>query len=242
MSFVPKYPKINTLWQRDEKRKHVIVPGEYSDLAHQNIKYWHVSEKVDGTNIRVVYRGFEETVEFRGRTDNAEIPPKLLAYLQETFTIERLKPVLGPLNMVVLYGEGYGPGIQKCGKRYRDDVSFIMFDAWFEYEDLEDQGFKNIRGWWLEPERVQKLGEQLCIDVAPEVPVERTVVTIDQAVEFLRLRPPSKIAVDESLPIEGIVARAWPQVLDREGAPVMWKLKVKDYEKLSRQQAKEAEE
>jgi len=42
-------------------------------------------------------------------------------------------------------------------------------------------------------------------------------------------KPISKISKDRTLVAEGIVARAYPMFLFRDGTPVMWKLKVRDF-------------
>ena len=47
------YPKINTIWKRDEKG--YILEGDYSAEEFKNIKEWDVSEKIDGMNMRVLY-------------------------------------------------------------------------------------------------------------------------------------------------------------------------------------------
>lgn len=48
-----KYPKINTLWKREEEaNKSRIIIGEYALEECGLIKKWQVQEKIDGTNIR----------------------------------------------------------------------------------------------------------------------------------------------------------------------------------------------
>ena len=78
------YPKINSLWKRelDTGRKYLIA-DEYACEEFKNIKTWRVTEKIDGTNIRIIYR--DGVVSMRGRTDDAQIPPKLLTFLQANF-------------------------------------------------------------------------------------------------------------------------------------------------------------
>jgi hypothetical protein len=86
-----KYPKIDTIWKRDENNKFRIIEGDYSKTEFANIKKWNITEKIDGTNTRVVYEG--GSVIFGGRTDNAQIPTRLLQYLQTTFTPSLLNSV-----------------------------------------------------------------------------------------------------------------------------------------------------
>jgi len=49
-----KYPKINTIWKRDESNKFKIIEGDFSKQEFANIKNWQITEKIDGTNIRLI--------------------------------------------------------------------------------------------------------------------------------------------------------------------------------------------
>lgn len=77
-----EYQKINTLFKRDSNN--VIMPDEWADPMFEylaNTK-WEATEKVDGTNIRIIItppptEGAPVGVEFRGRTDAAQIPGHL---------------------------------------------------------------------------------------------------------------------------------------------------------------------
>lgn len=211
-----QYPKIDTIWKRDENNKYRIIEGVYSKEEFMNIQKWLVTEKIDGTNIRIIFNG--ETVEFRGRTDKAEIPKFLLLYLQSKFTIELLKsvfPEAQPItHPVVLFGEGYGGRIQKVGKKYREESAFILFDVW-------------VNGWWLNNDSLNNIAMQLGI---PRVPIIG-IMTAREAIEYVKSYPKSE-AAREDLSGEGIVARSHPLVLFRNGDPLMWKLKSKDYTQL----------
>lgn len=122
-----KYPKINTIWKRDEKNKFKIIEGNYSKIEFANIKKWNITEKIDGTNIRIIYKN--GIVLFGGRTDNAQIPAHLYEFLQTTFSSSIMNEVFGDAD-VILFGEGYGPKIQKGGGLYRNGAGFILFDAY----------------------------------------------------------------------------------------------------------------
>lgn len=203
-----KYPKINTLWKRDDNFN--IIVGDYSCEEFTSINKWHLTEKIDGTNIRIFYNG-EEPI-FYGRTDVSTIPLFLLESLKKIFTKELLSKQFSGLKAgIVLYGEGYGNKIQKVGKKYRKDNYFILFDA-------------NINGWWLEPSKVKQLAEDLGIDYVPELGI---VNSIQEAIAFVKEKYKSKIAQEELI-AEGIVARSYPLMLFRNGSPIMWKLKTKD--------------
>lgn len=215
-----KYEKIQTLWKRDPDNKFVIMPGEHSKLEFSQVKEWVATEKVDGMNIRVIYN--KDGIEFRGRTDNAQIHATLFKVLTEMFTVESLSQVfdLEKAETVILYGEGYGAGIQSGGK-YRDDQSFILFDI-------------NIDGIWLMNEMVIEMAQLLNIE---QVPILGLNWTIDDIVDFVKSQPESMIGKPKTV-MEGVVCKSNPLMLDRMGRRIIWKLKIKDYEKLKTSQSK----
>lgn len=218
-----KYPKIQTLWKRDEQT-HKIIEGDYSKTEFENILLWDITEKIDGTNIRIEFvRKDEELydgatwqtpyVNFKGREENTEkdIPKPLLEYLQRMFKKEILKEIFTDTTQVILFGEGYGKNIQTIGKRYSDDVSFILFDVY-------------IDGWWLERKNIKDIADKLGIKVVPSL----GIMFKHEVIKLVKKGIPSLIA-KESIDAEGIVARSHPQMLFRDKTPIMWKLKSKDY-------------
>ncbi len=205
-----KYPKINTIWKRDENNKYRIIEGNYSKIEFTAVKKWNITEKIDGTNIRVIYKN--GIVSFGGRTDNAQIPANLYEYLQRTFTLPQMKELFGDADQdVVLFGEGYGPKIQKGGGLYRDDAGFILFDAY-------------IGGWWVLRDSIEDIASNIGIGCVPLI----GTMGIDEAVKYVQSKPDSVIANKPKI-MEGIVARSYPLMLFRNGDPLMWKLKARDY-------------
>ncbi len=210
-----KYPKIETVFKRDENFK---VTDQIKLPEFTNIKNWLVTEKIDGTNIRVIYRNGE--LLFRGKSDNAQMPIFLLEELQKMFTIDKIKSVLKeePEQGICLYGEGYGQKIQKGGGDYNAENSFRLFDVW-------------IDGWWLEWDKVEEIAEMMGIKTAPVI----GKYNLEDAIHLLKNPITSKVAYDENdedkndKMIEGIVCRAYPMVLFRSGVPIKWKLKYSDY-------------
>ena len=172
-----------------------------------------IDEKIDGTNVRIFWEpGDPFSPNFGGRTDNAQMPTTLLQHLQHTFTREKLQKQFPDVRKVILFGEGYGPKIQACGSRYRQDVSFILFDIW-------------VDGWWLEKECVLEIADTLDI----EHTINLTIMTTNEVVEFVKSKPKSYIAEDRDLIMEGVIARSVPLMLFRNHkTPIMFKLKVRD--------------
>src|SRR6478609_7261707 len=121
------YHKINALFKRYQSgpKKGKLILGDWAQPEFEYLagNHWEFTEKVDGTNIRINFRRVEDSifVEFGGRTDNADLPKPLLAWLKETFpnspsgsganaTAGRWM-VDEDISNVTLYGEGYGPKI-----------------------------------------------------------------------------------------------------------------------------------
>ena len=208
-----KYHKIETLFNRDDKFK---VTDEIRLPEFKNIKNWLITEKIDGTNIRVIFTPDDKLL-FRGRTDNASIPTFLLEELQNMFTVEKIKSILdNPIEQgLCLYGEGYGAKIQKGGGNYNKGNSFRLFDIW-------------IDGCWLEWDSVEEIAEKLEISTVPSL----GRCSMQTAIIMVKEKRYSSVAQEEGLTnceAEGIVARAYPTMLFRRGTPIKWKLKIKDY-------------
>lgn len=222
-----EYPKINSLWKRqawyfDEEQKknsanqpfrNSFIVGDYACPEFGSIDKWEVDEKVDGTNVRIFWQPEDKfSPAFGGRTDNAQLPSRLLFHLQKTCNREKMQKVFPNVHRVVLFGEGYGPKIQAAGSSYRSDVSFILFDVW-------------IDGWWLEKHSVIDIASQLDI----EHTINQSVMTTQQVVDFVKSKPKSYIAEKPGFVMEGIIARSYPLMLFRNHrTPIMFKLKVKD--------------
>jgi len=215
-----KYPKIETLFERDKDTFKVTDKIRLPEF--EMIDNWLITEKIDGTNIRIIYQpGEPSELLFRGRTDNAQMPTYLLEVLQKIFTKEKFESVFTPeklLSCVCLYGEGYGAKIQKGGGDYNPGNSFRLFDVW-------------IDGWWLEWDKVCEIAEMMGIKTVPSY---ISNARIEDAVSFLKeTKVSSKVAFQDNnkqdKQIEGIVARAYPTVLFRKGIPIKWKLKYSDY-------------
>ena len=235
-----KYPKINTLFKRDKDNKFVIMPGMYSEPIFEYIDRWTVSEKIHGMNIRIIYEfdGETETLIFSGRTDNAQLPVFLYEKLMQLFDKVKLRRVFvkhdnvlldkyQPIK-IILFGEGYGNKIQKGGGNYiSDGVDFALFDIYVYESNLD----RSVRGWWLNQESVYEIAKQLKINFATQT---LGVLTKDQIIERVKNKTKSLMAENEDHIAEGIVARADPPILFRNGHPVAFKLKVEDYEKLEK--------
>jgi len=206
-----KYPKIETVWKRDPGNNFkTLLEGEGATPEFEYLKdnTWVLTEKVDGTNIRIMWDG--EQVRFGGRTDRASIPTFLYDKLQDMFPAERLAECFGD-EPVCLYGEGYGARIQKGGGNYiPGGVSFILFDVL-------------IGNWWLRREDVEDIAEKrFGIDVVPIVGAGSLIEAIEMVREGLasQLRPGWA---------EGLVMKPYVDLWDRRGRRIVTKIKHKDF-------------
>lgn len=125
-----EYHKIQTLFKRDmERNGKTLLEGQWTLPEFEFLagNTWVFTEKVDGTNIRVMLQG--GAITFGGKTDSAQIPAQLVTRLNERFLplAERMQEVFG--CDACLYGEGYGAKIQKGGGNYRQDQDFVLFDV-----------------------------------------------------------------------------------------------------------------
>ena len=211
-----KYHKILTLFKRNtETNFKTLLEGEYACPEFEYLKdaTWAFTEKVDGTNTRVMWDA--KQVRFGGRTDNAQIPALLLSRLQDLFPQDRLKAAFPNTQEdedinVCLYGEGYGAKIQKGGGNYLSSgCDFVLFDIM-------------INGIFLKREAVLDIASKLGTFVAPMVGAG----TIDEMVLMVKSGFNS---VWGDFQAEGIVARTDVELMSRTGDRLITKLKCKDF-------------
>jgi hypothetical protein len=203
-----EYHKIETLYERDEKFK--VQPGVFKNRTYTLLKEWWFTEKIDGTNIRCNWNAADKKVAFGGRTDNAQIHADLIRWLYENITVEKMT-ALFPETNIVLYGEGYGAGIQKGGL-YSPVKKFILFDV------LADSR------WWLNWENTVDVANKLDIEAVPFI----DVMTLEDATEFVRRGFYSKLG-DGTMKAEGVVGRPAETLFDKKGSRLILKLKTKDF-------------
>lgn len=206
-----EYSKIPNIFKREMYGGNRLIEGEYAtpELEYLSNALWEFTEKVDGTNVRILWDGYR--VSFAGRTDKAQIPKHLLERLNVLFggeTKEELFEQIFGKTEVILFGEGFGEKIQKGGGLY-GDVDFILFDVW-------------VGGWWLDSVNVTDIAEKFGIRRVPVV----FTGTLNDGVQYIRKHPKSKLRDAE---LEGIVGRPVVQMFSRKGERIMVKIKCRDF-------------
>lgn len=205
------YHKIQTLYNRATDGTKKLIQGDWRNEA---VKYlanneWTFTEKIDGTNIRIIWDG--HTVSFGGRTEKAQIPAPLVNKLNELFITSQAEQLFEQVfgeKEVILFGEGYGGKIQNGGN-YRKDESFILFDVM-------------ICGNYQPRATVEEIGEMFGLEIVPII----LKGTLFDAVEYVKQKPVSTIG---TAPMEGLVGRTSVEMQDRTENRIIVKVKVKDF-------------
>lgn len=202
-----EYHKIETLYERD-MATFKVDPTKLKNRTYSLIKTWQFTEKIDGTNIRCIWQNGKLT--FGGKTDNAQIHTDLIKHLYESVSAVKLAEIF-PDTTAVIYGEGYGAGIQKGGG-YSPTKRFIVFDVL-----VGDR-------WWLNWENVNDVAWKLGLDVVPFI----GDMTLDEATAMIKAGFPSLLG-DGSVRAEGLVGRTAEPVFDKKGHRLIVKIKTKDF-------------
>lgn len=205
-----EYHKINSIFKREmySKTKR-LIEGEWSNPEFEFLANapWVFTEKVDGTNVRVMVK--DGVVGFGGRTDEAQMPMQLVGRLGERFmqVAQKLNEMFP--SGAVLYGEGYGAKIQKAGALYRPDQDFVLFDI-------------RCGQWWLQRRDVEDIAQKIGIDVVPVIGHGSLHAAVDMAKRGI----PSTWGDFQA---EGIVARPQVELRDRRGERIIAKIKCRDF-------------
>lgn len=206
-----EYVKIPNIYRRETFGKNKLIEGEYSSLELEYLKnnLWEFTEKVDGTNVRILWDGYR--VSFAGRTDKAQIPTHLMTRLEELFGGESKEEIFEQTfgnKEVILFGEGYGRKIQKHGELY-GEPNFILFDVY-------------IGGYWLDRGAIADIASKFGIDRVPLI----FIGDLDAGVKFIKTHPKSRLRDAE---MEGIAGRPMVQMFSRTGERIMVKIKCRDF-------------
>lgn len=206
------YQKIPGPFLRDPITNKLTDQWSSPELEYLAGNEWVFTEKVDGTNIRVMWDGYRVT--FGGRTDNAQLPVPLYEWLHAKFggpEKEQLFEQKFGTSPAILYGEGYGPKIQGGGK-YRSDISVVFYDA-------------RVEKWWLERDALEDVAAYFGLEIVP-------IVHRDSLVRTIVLVRDRRAIVAHShwgdFAPEGLVGTTRVGLLGRGGDRIIVKLKLLD--------------
>ncbi|QNN99274.1 RNA ligase [Streptomyces phage Faust] len=209
-----EYPKIDNLYKRNPEKKSQLLVGKFTRPEFALIDAWDVTEKVDGTNVRLSFDKYGD-YEFKGRTDNAQFTIGQENFLDDLCD-EMRQAVVKTINsfgldFLTVYGELYGPKIQSGGN-YSDSLGFRAFDM-----------LVNDRVW-LAPDDVRKNTDAFGIEQVPNL----GTMTTDSIFLMVAGGYKSTFAVNEDYNAEGVIAKPPWNLYDQRGERVMFKLKTCD--------------
>lgn len=214
-----EYHKIQTVFKRDMTNKgKTLLEGQWTlpEFEYLAGNQWVFTEKVDGTNIRVMCSNYQENgaaygVTFGGKTDAAQIPAFLVSRLEHRFHTIGQRQKLAEIfpDGACLYGEGYGAKIQSVGGNYRQDQDFVLFDV-------------KVGDWWLQRADVEDVAKKLAIDVVP-------IIGEGTLFNAIALAKTGIISTWGDFQAEGIVARPKVELKTRNGHRIITKIKCRDF-------------
>lgn len=189
--------------------KHKLIEGDWARPEFELLADldWTWTEKVNGTNVRIIWDGHKVTI--GGRTGDAQMPLFLVDFLRATFYEELLENQFHA-TPVVLYGEGYGARVAAGSGVYSSDPGFVLFDA-------------RVDGWWLLPPKLELLAFQMGISAVPT----RHTGSIGEAIELIK----DKMFASDwgNFAPEGLVGKPPLGLCGRDGDRLMVKIKAKDF-------------
>jgi len=212
-----KYEKFSSPFKKDEKFMNT------EELSQQLPKgKWILTEKIDGTNIRIILTKPDEEGERIIHIGSRKLilnpsdkGSKVYLDCLEDVNLNKIKEYFKDVNsIVVIYGEGYGAGVQKGGI-YSSKKRFRVFDIRIgkAYQDFN---------------YVQKV----CVDNQMNlVPIFGDVDTIhfNGCIEDLKNFNNTLIKEGVGGKPEGLVYKFEPVLLNKYGERLIFKSKFKDY-------------
>lgn len=252
------YQKINTIFKRDANN--VIMP--YDEFALPELEWlrnckFDAEEKVDGMNTRIeVTRefitsdignniGIKWNVAYKGKTDNAQIPKMLYAYLTTELTEDKVLNALGLSKEMYVTDElmqektwsvlntqlnVYELDETKIPKRYTlygEGYGAGIQSGGYYRKDNSFIGFDvKVDDMYLLRENRDEIFNKLGVDIVPFV----GKFTIDEAIEYVKKGFNSNIAEETHL-AEGLVLRTPMGLKTRRGERIIFKVKTCDFQK-----------
>jgi hypothetical protein len=206
-----EYQKIETLYSFDSEIKRFRKEFYNPIVEYLKDCKWFGTEKIDGTNIRILWNG--HSFEFGGRTDNAEIPKAVMKILTETFNydMEVLFEQKFGEKETMLFMEAYAGKIQNGA--YEGPENIIGFDIM-------------IGDIYLDKTVSKQIFEELGLKFVPVLEFNNLQECIDYVHNNKQsiIQPQSKI--------EGLVCYPAVRLYDHQGKRIIVKIKNKDLSKL----------
>lgn len=206
------YPKIQTLYTRDENFK---VTDELRRPEFGYINNWLWMEKLDGSNISIHAHSLGEGgAGWRGRTARSQFTREIQNHLE--LLVEQWKPKLlakldeYKLDSIELFGEVIGPKIQNGGL-YLDKIGTRFYDV------------RVNNSLWLDWDQVIDYSRDLDF-IKPRYGNLSTQRIVEMVKAGFNTAEGNRMA-----PAEGIVAKTWVPLYNNNNDRLIWKIKTKDF-------------
>lgn len=212
-----QYHKIMNAFKRNPDNMKQVMNGVWTDPVFEYLSgaQWSFTEKVDGTNIRVmilppINEDDIPRILFNGKTDNANVPGDLLNRLNVMFLPQADALHEAFPEGACLYGEGYGAGIQKVGGNYGKTKEFVLFDV-------------KIGDFWLERNNVIDISVKFGLLAVPEVMRGTLHEAIDMTAAGFNSAWGGFLA-------EGLIGKPLVELQTRYGSRIITKIKTCDFQ------------
>lgn len=244
----PKYQKIQNVFRRSPET-HGIDPYAWGNEAIGFLvqAQWLVQEKIDGTNVRIIWDGNRVSFGSKNTLDTSNLPGRLREHLEATYGTGEFEQIIEQEfggTPITIYGEGYGHKIQKGADYFPDSPEgenrFIGFDV-------------RVDGHYLPAARtagvLQTLGVPMVKQADRTFTIPEVIADMTNAINSAAEGEPALTHAGTSKEIEGYVLRPAVPLFDRRGNRVLAKIILNDVrqiaalvaEDLERQKADESD-
>jgi hypothetical protein len=213
-----KYGKINSPFEKDDKFFNTRKLLQYIPKGK-----WIKMEKIDGTNIRIILNKQDENKDreiFIGTRNlilnEEDKNSKYYIDCLKDVNLNKLKEYFKDIKpTIVIYGEGYGKGINKGGG-YTQDKNYRIFDI-------------KIGSAYQDFEYVKKVCVDNQLNIVPVISYDCVEVNYEECVLSLNKFENTLINEGEGKLPEGIIYKFEPVILNKYGERLIFKVKRKDF-------------
>lgn len=206
-----EYQKIDNLYEFDIGAKRYIIKFHSPIVEYLKDVPWIGTEKIDGTNIRIHWDGYE--FEIAGRTSKSDVPKEIQEIFKKKFDSDMeviFEQKFGKKD-VILFCEGYGGKIQNGA--YDCETSLIGFDVM-------------VNDMYLDKFEAKSIFEELGIDFVPMT----IFANLGEAIKYVQEH--SQSIKHPTCALEGLVCAPAVRIYDVNGKRVIVKIKGRELKKV----------
>ncbi|RLF27230.1 MAG: hypothetical protein DRN14_05645 [Thermoplasmata archaeon] len=233
-----KYPKIYTIFKRDENNLKLVTPiinNQLEIIGLTLVRDIIVEEKIDGTNACLLL-GYDKDMGFYKRyfSRNNEIKETDIMYIRDTLDkvvdykllekwyLENFVqiPKKDDNPEVRIFGEVYGSKIQKSNYLPKGERDFIVFDI-------------KINQTWLSVKDRNEICRNLNLKIVPKICILDKIPTFEECYDLLARKYPKSIIAEKNnldMYLEGFIFRPKINLYVAPGRRILGKIKRKDFD------------